>query len=361
MDKIIYKINRMRMAFKYAFLWRKPYFLLKFAKNIILHRLNLKKTFTLRSLCLAIVYACNYNCNYCFTRDMMEKRKKESHLQLEDYQRIAKEAISMGAVSFAFQGGEIWLRKDFKEIIKAFQPKRHYIAVTTNGFFINEKTIKELADLSVDTIFFSLNSGLAKEHDKIINQPGSYNVIMRAIEITLKSKIRVGINLVLSKENIYSEGFKKLIEFCRQRKLVLNVIFARALGHWKEYRKSMLSDEDIAYFEKEIRPLYPYFSRNVDFNYNGTCGCPAAKENFYINPWGDVLACPFNHTFFGNLKKESLGDIQKRALKIDWFNRFNPKCLTAEENDFMDDYYAGIAKSENGYLDYSYWLEKQKK
>ena len=359
MNKISYKIHQFWLFLKYAFLWKKPAYLFKASRNVLMHRLGIKKTFTLRGLCLAITYACNFNCPYCFTKGMMKKRKEEEYLRIEDYKRIAKEAMAMGAISFSFQGGEIWLRKDFKEIIQAFNPKKHYITVTTNGSFINEKTVQELKDLGVDQILFSLESGMAKDHDNIVQRPGSYDMTMEAIRVALKNRIKVGINLTLSKENIYSEGVKKLMEFSNKHRLFLPIIFIRAVGGWKECRDSMLSDKEIAYYNKELAPLYPYANRDLNYNYSRVWGCPAAKESFYINPWGDVLACPFNHTYFGNLKRDSLQNIQKRALKIKWFDHFHPKCLTAEEKTFMDAYFAGIEKSENGYLDYSYWLKKQ--
>jgi len=348
------------MALKYGFLWQKPHFLLKLIKNSLIHRLNLKKTFTLRSLCLAITYACNYNCSYCLTKEMMKKRAGEEMLTLEDYKRIAKEAISLGAISFAFQGGEIWLHKNYKEIIMAFQPEKHYITITTNGTFINKERLQELMDLKVDQILFSLESGVPQEHDKQVNRPGAYDETMKTLHLTLKSKIKVGINLTLSKENLYSEGFKKLIEFCNKHKMLLNIIFGCAVGNWKEYRNVMLSPKDIEYYNKNIVPLSPFLNRHLNFNYSGKYGCPGGKEHFYINPWGDILACPFNHTFFGNLKIDSLKEIQKRAFRVGWFNHPHPRCLVSEEKAFMDEYYPAVNESHYGYVDYKYWLKKQK-
>lgn len=358
MNKISYKINRIHLALKYGFLWRKPHFILKLGKNILLHRLNLKKTFTLRSLCLAITYTCNYNCPNCLTREMMKKRSGEEFLQLEDYKKIAEEAMALGAISFAFQGGEIWLRKDFKEIIKSFQPKKNYITVTTNGTFLNEKEVQELIRLRVNKLLFSLESGFAKEHDEAINRVGAFDTTMKAIHTALKSKIMVGINLTLSKQNLYSEGFKKLIDFCNKHKIFLNIIFGCALGNWKEYRNAMLSDYDIEWYNKKIVPLSPYLNRHLNFNYNGRYGCPAAKEVFYINPWGDVLACPFNHICLGNLKKDSLKEIQKRVYKTPWLNHFHPRCLVTEEKAFMDAYYPALDQSQSGYIDYKHWLKE---
>lgn len=358
MNQLSYKFNRIYAAFKYGFLWQKPHFLLKLAKNTLIHRLNLKKTFTLRSLCLAITYACNYNCSYCLTKEMMKKRAGEELLSLDDYQRIAQEAISLGAVSFAFQGGEIWLHKDFKEIIRAFQPKKHYITVTTNGTFLTEQKLQELVDLGVDQVLFSLESGVAQEHDKAVNRPGAYEDTMKALNLAKNSKIKVGINITLSKENLYSEGFKELIEFCNKRQMFLNIIFGCAVGNWKAYRNVMLSDKDIKYYNKNIVPLCPYINRHLNFNYSGQYGCPGGKEHFYINPWGDILACPFNHTSFGNLKKDSLKEIQKRAFSVGWFNHLHPKCLITEEKAYMDEYYSALGQSSSGYVDYNYWLKK---
>lgn len=346
------------MALKYGFLWRKPHFLLKLVKNTLIHRLNLKKGFTLRSLCLAITYACNYNCSFCLTKELMKKRAGEAMLTLEDYKRIAQEAMSLGAISFAFQGGEIWLRSDFKEIIEAFQPKKHYITVTTNGTFLTKKAIQELIDLKVDKILFSLESGVAQEHDSAVNRPGAYQETMEALELALKSKIKTGINITLSKENLYSEGFRNLIEFCNKRKIFSNIIFGCAVGNWKSYSYVMLSKEDIAYYNKNIVPLSPFINRHLNFNYNGKYGCPAAKEHFYINPWGGVLACPFNHTFFGDLRKESFKEIHKRVYKTPWFNRFHPVCLVSEDKLFMEEYYKTIDKSQHGYIDYKHWIKK---
>lgn len=360
-NKISYKINRIYLVLKYGFLWQKPNFLLKLAKNNLIHRLNLKKTFTLRSLCLAITYACNYNCPHCLTKEMMKKRAGEELLQLKDYERIAKESIKMGAISFAFQGGEIWMHKDFNKIIKLFQPKKHYITVTTNGTFVSKETLKELAGIGVNKILFSLESGISSEHDRLTGMPGGFETTMMAIKTVLaEKKSQIGINVTLSRENLYSDGFRKLVEFCNKHKILLNVIFGCALGNWKEYRKVMLSKEDIEYYNKNIVPLSPFINRHLNFNYNGCYGCPAAKETFYINPWGDVLACPFNHTFFGNLKKDSLKEIRERAFKVGWFNHIHPRCLVSEEKVFMDAYYPQLDKSQYGYVDYKYWLKNRK-
>jgi len=333
-------------------------YVLKASKNVLLHRTNIKKSLTLRSLCMAITYSCNYKCTHCFTKEIQKMRRDEALLTLDDYKTIAEQAMKLGAISFAFQGGEIWLRKDYREIIEVFQPKKHYITVTTNGKFISPTSLKELEEIGVDIIFFSLNSGIAEKHDEMSGHPGSYDIVMKAIKLTMESKIRVGINCVLSKLNLYTEEFRSLIDFAEKHGIVLNIIFARALGRWKEHQDIMLSDDDIKYYNRKIMPFYPILSRDLYYNYNGVYGCPAAKESFYINPWGDVLACPFNHTSFGNLKEEMLVEMQKRSAKIKWFKDFHPVCLTAEDRQFMEKYYEGL--NEKGIVDYSFWIKKDK-
>lgn len=354
-------LTTLYLGMKYGLVLKKPIYLARSIRNHLVHGLGLKKTPTLRSLCLAITYSCNFSCPHCFTNEMMRKRKDERYLTLENYRRLAKQAMELGAISFAFQGGEIWLRKDYREVIQAFKPSRNYIAVTTNGSFINKKTAKELKSIGVDTVFFSLESAIEEEHDRLIGRKGGYATTMQAIRTTMGHGPRVGINLTLSKANLRSEGVKKLVEFCNKKKILLVIIFARALGSWKEFRSLMLDKEDIKYYNTTFKKMCPFAHRDLVYNYGGKPGCPAGKENFYINPWGDVLACPFNHTRFGNVKEKSLGEIHRNVMRTPWFNHFHPRCLTAEEPAFMDAYYEGISQSKNGLLDYSYWLKKNDK
>lgn len=77
--------------------------------------------------------------------------------------------------------------------------------------------------------------------------------------------------------------------------------------------------------------------RDFETNY-WTQGCGAATEKLYVSPFGDVLACPYMHISFGNVREASLAKIRERMLENPFLTGFHPRCLTAEDREFIDNY-----------------------
>jgi molybdenum cofactor biosynthesis enzyme MoaA len=63
-------------------------------------------------------------------------------MKVDDYRRVAQEAMELGVIDFSFQGGEIFLAPEYEEVIKVFQPEKNLISVTTNGTLLNLERIK---------------------------------------------------------------------------------------------------------------------------------------------------------------------------------------------------------------------------
>jgi len=291
--------------------------------------------FSPKGIDFAVTYACNFSCPYCYAKRLIPKENPRQ-MTLEDYQRVAEEGIKMGFITFSFQGGEPAMEKRMIDILKAFKPKHHHLTITTNGSLLTEEMIKDWAKVGVDTIYFSIDSGIPEEHDKIRNQPGNFEKIMRAMEWIKKYKMKVAINTVVSKENLYTEGFKKILDYSHKNRVMLETIYARSLGQWAGHTEFMLSKEDIAYYYN-LRKNYPFVIRDLDNNH-GKWGCPAVKEVLYITPYGDVCGCPYNHISLGNIHKESLRKIRQRGLKVKWYDHYHYECLTAIDKDFINAY-----------------------
>lgn len=327
---------------KYGFHKKKPVFSLKLARNLskakffnLLRLLNIGNKFSLRGMDFATSYACNFRCAYCFAARLTPKENIRP-MKVEDYKRVANQAIKMGCITFSFQGGEPALDKRLPDIIRAFNPRIHHITVTTNGSLLTEEILKSWADAGVDTVYFSVDSGIPEEHDKSRNQPGNFNKVMRAMEWVKKYKMKIAINTVLSKNNLYSEGFKKILDYSHKNRIMLETIYARPLGSWAGHVELMLSQKDIDYYYN-LRKNYPFVVRDLDNNY-GRWGCPAVKEVLYVTPYGDVCGCPYNHVSLGNLHDEPLEKIRARGLGLHWYDHYNYECLTAIDEKFMETY-----------------------
>ena len=176
---------KMKIMFKYGIHWSKPLYPFRLLRNVILSRiyrwLNLKK-YVLRGCEFDITFKCNFSCNHCSIARLDESSKRKELLP-EDYKNIVSQAMKLGAISFGVEGGELFVRKDWDEIIEACRPKYNHIIVTTNGYLFNNQIAERCAKLGVDTINISIDSGIPELHDLFRRKKGSYERTMRAIDL----------------------------------------------------------------------------------------------------------------------------------------------------------------------------------
>ena len=325
-------IKRLFLLFRYGFVWRKPKLLWRVALDYL--KAFFSKTPPLHYIDFVTDYRCNLACKHCFAAYFARFQKEK--LTLKDYQRVAREAMRLGVIHFSFQGGEPLLDPHLPEIIKAFQPQANYISVTTNATLLTPSRLRQLKKLGVDKINVSLDSAIAEEHDKFRGKKGTFQKARRGINLALKMGFRVTVNTTVSHENLYSPGIQRLFSWASRRQIILNPIFACPVGRWQGNKKILMTDAD----RKEIdrwREKSVFIRRDMDSNWFHF-GCPAVKEVLYITPDGEVLPCPFLHFSLGNVKRESLAKIRRRALKYPLFGKYHQRCLASEDEEFLKKY-----------------------
>lgn len=322
------KVSKYIQKVRYGSNFNKPYYMFRLLINIIKRRFL--GQFPLRGIDFAVDYPCNLNCKHCFNSTMLKGDRK---MELDDYSRVIKKAIDLGAINFAFQGGEFLILKNFEDILSLVDSKRYSLSVTTNGYLLNEVMVKRLKDLGVNTLTISLDSGLAKEHDMFRGRQGSFARATSGVDLAVKAGIKVVINTCITPQSIRSEGFKKLLDYVWDKKLLINTIFAAPSGKWADNEKIILSENDIRYYYNQVMK-HPFVVRDIDSGY-AKRGCQGGSESLYITPFGDVLPCPFIHIRAGNIFYESLQSIHERSMR---YFHYQEKCLIAENREFIDQY-----------------------
>lgn len=332
---------------KYGIHWSKPFYPLRLARNFFLaylYRQSGIRKCVFRGIEFAITFRCNFTCTHCLCARINETETRKE-LEPEDYKRVVREAMKLGATTFGLEGGEPLIKKNWEEIVKAFLPHYNHVIISTNGFLFDEKTVKRCAELGVDTINFSLDSGIPELHDLFRRRRGSFERVVNAIKLCKKYKINPLINTVAHKGNLYTYGFIKLLEFAEQEKVMVNVLFAKGVGEFKN-KDAMLENEDFRAYEEIVKPYaYVHIHHQGPLNYNyGSSGCPGTKEMFNMTPYGDVMNCANMHIYFGNVLEEPLATIRERTLKESPFGKYRC-CFLTQDKDFMNIYYPILENS----------------
>ncbi len=326
------KIDRIRSnsSFILTVARRKPQFLSRLATGAF-HALVLRKP-RLRFMDIAVDYACNMKCTHCSAASLGRKRDKQ--LTLEEYERFADLLCAEGCLIFHFTGGEPLLRQDLEDVIRAFKPERCGISIQSNGLLATRDRLKSCRDAGADIFCVSIDSGIPEEHDKFRNSPGAFNLAIKALDSARDLGYQTMISTCLSHENIDSEGFLKAVRIAEDRGIWCSINLAAPTGNWRECGSFMLTDEDQLKWREFVRnhPL-----THIDLQHNWrTVGCGAIKEKLYLTAYGDVMPCPFIQISFGNLRKEGISAIRKRALKYPKFAAYWPKCLATEDREFIE-------------------------
>jgi len=167
--------------------------------------------------------------------------------------------------------------------------------------------------------------------------PGSHERTMRAVDAALKAGLQIFIQTVVTKQRLYSDEFIDFVKFFNDKDIGVFVSYAKPVGAWEGVYDSMVTKDDIKYFEDVLEKKYNVFT-HLTAGYGLKLGCIAVKGMFSVTQTGDVLPCPYIQVSIGNIFKEPLKDIINRGLSIAEFGEFRDTCLIAEDMNFIKKY-----------------------
>jgi len=350
-------LARWHVRIKYGIHLRKKFYIFRLLKSYLLsfvYKLFRMNKHIFRGIEFGLTFKCNFHCHHCLCARIDETDTRQE-LEPDEYERVVKEAMKLGAHTFGLEGGEPFVYKNWDEIIRRMMPRTNHIEISTNGYMLNEKLVQKCAALGVDTLNISLDSGIPQLHDVFRRRKGSFDRVMKAIELCKKYKIKVILNTVVYKSSLYTEGLIKLFELAEKKKVLINVLFAKGVGAFKD-KQEMLSDEDFAAFFKITAP-YNYWHIHhwgkLKSNHGGE-GCSGIKEFVNMTPYGDVINCANNHIYLGNVREESFAAIRERAIRESPFGKYR-HCFLTRDKDFMKVYYPLL--EERGWISLQEFLE----
>jgi radical SAM protein with 4Fe4S-binding SPASM domain len=199
-------------------------------------------------------------------------------------------------------GGEPLIREDLADIIRILFTKTNRVVISTSGWF--EDRIFKLAKEFPQLGFRVSIEGLSQKNDELRGQPGGFDHGLRVLLGLRKMGVKdIGFGITVSNNN--SEDMLWLYELSKN----LNLEFATAAVHnsfyFHKYDNRITNiDEVCGNFNelinrllKETNPkswLRAFFNLGL-INYirggRRLLPCEAGTENFFVDPYGEVLPC----------------------------------------------------------------------
>jgi pyrroloquinoline quinone biosynthesis protein E len=145
-----------------------------------------------------LTYRCNLQCPYCYNPLDLDGYRDE--IDTAAWQRVIGEAADLGIVQLGFSGGEPTLRRDLAALIRTASGRGLYTNLITQGTFLSDARIVELADAGLDHIQISLQAPERELADQIAGTV-VHERKLEAIARVQQSGMALTLNCVLHRNN----------------------------------------------------------------------------------------------------------------------------------------------------------------
>jgi len=287
----------------------------------------------LREAKIKITSFCNLRCQMCHYWET----QREDTLSTERWLGVLRELSALGCRKVHFSGGEVFLRRDFLEIVDGALEAGLKVNMTTNGTLVDREKAKRMARAGVNSVSISLDGPSAKVHDGVRGIPGAFRRSLRAIRWLRRfsegepKPVKVRVNFVVMRDNFRT--LPRMVRLAGELGAVeLNPMPVDEKGE----RRNRLSRSQIEEYNREIAPEVLELRQRYGFSTSPDKVYPfgvtpaevrLSRDGFYARGFYERRPClaPWLHTFLAwngdvflccmtNGRMEPLGNAGRQGL-----------------------------------------------
>jgi radical SAM protein with 4Fe4S-binding SPASM domain len=261
------------------------------------------------SVHLDVTYRCNERCVHCYL-----DHDDHGEMTTTEIKGVLDQLAEAGVFFLTFSGGEVFMRRDFFELLEHARRLQFGVKIKTNAVMIHEEEAQRVRALGVDTVQISVYSHRPEVHDAITKLPHSFERTMKAIGFLRDQGLRVTIANVLMTGNLSDQyELQKLAAEMGVHYTVdptitpmmdgdTSVLALRIPG--EELTKVFHNPALVGNMEEFCAPPKAVTEDDLE-GYS----CSAAHSFCYISPYGDVFPCVQFPLPSGNVRKQRFLDI----------------------------------------------------
>ena len=266
------------------------------------------------SVQLDLTYRCNERCVHCYL-----DHDDHGEMTTGEIKHLLDEMADAGVFILTLSGGEIFLRKDFFDILEYARRQLTFcVKLKTNAIMIREREAARIRDLGVESIQISIYSHRPEIHDAITLVPGSLQRSLNAIRFLKAQGLRVIIANVLMTLNAQDyAGVRALAD-----ELGVESTLDPTITPMMDGNRSILSlNVDQSALRQVFRDgalvgdvdEFCAIAAPADENSLAMLPCSAGHTTCYVSPYGDVFPCVQFPFPTGNVRKQRFLDIWRHS------------------------------------------------
>ncbi len=165
---------------------------------------------TPRGMDLEITGQCNLRCSYCshFGSDGDVDRDLTTDEWLTFFEELGRHAV----LDVCLQGGEPFIREDFKDIVEGIVLNRMRFSILSNGTLITDETAAFLASTGrCDSVQVSIDGSMPGSHDSFRGE-GTFHRAVAGLNLLLKHGIAAKVRVTVHRRNVTDlDGIAELL------------------------------------------------------------------------------------------------------------------------------------------------------
>ena len=268
------------------------------------------------SVQLDLTYRCNERCVHCYL-----DHDDHGEMTTAEIKHLLGDMAEAGVFILTFSGGEIFLRKDFFELLECARELTFCVKLKTNAVLIREREAARLRDLGVESIQVSIYSHRPEVHDAVTKIPGSLRRSLDAIRFLKSHGLKLVIANVLMRENMHDyHGVRALADElgvdCTLDPTVTPMMngdrSVLKLNAGEDALRRLFRDERFVGNAQEFCAL----PSPPDENSLQSVPCSAGHTACYVSPYGDVYPCVQFPLPCGNVRRQKFVDIWRNSEQL---------------------------------------------
>ncbi len=165
---------------------------------------------------LEITPRCGNDCVHCYiNRPIHDETAKNRELSLEEIERIAGEAVELGAVWCLVTGGDPLVRKDFSEIYLTLKRKGLMTSVFTSATLLQPDHVSLFKSYPPRHLEVSVYGVTRETYERVTRKAGSFQRFRKNLDALSRAGVPIRLKTMALTSNL--SEFEAISKFCRER------------------------------------------------------------------------------------------------------------------------------------------------